>query len=260
MQSLLTKQEDGVFRLTLNRPEMRNALDTHSLRLLLEQIREVQEDPNCRCLILTGTGRAFCTGADVVEWAEMEVQGKLETYGWTELAHDLMEKFAALKVPTIAAINGTAVGAGLDLAFCCDFRLAANNAKFKAGYTTMAYSPDAGMSFHLPRLIGQQKTREFLFFDQLWLSEQALESGMIDRICEPEQLATEVETWSEQLAAGPSFAYGKIKQLLSQSVNNTLEQQLTAEKQAALECGRSKDGAEAIKASAEKRSPQFTGR
>ena len=260
MQSLLSKSETGIYRLTLNRPEERNALDTPTLRLLLEQLEAVRGDSACRCLVLTGAGRSFCTGADVVEWAEMESQGRLETYGWTELAHEIMTLLAGLQVPTIAVINGVAVGAGLDLALCCDFRIAVENARFKAGYTSMAYSPDAGMSFHLPRLIGMQKTKEFLFFDHLWSADEAQQCGMVDATCTLEQLDAEVSAWAEPLAAGPTFAYGHIKQLLSQSHTNTLGQQLAEEQRAALECGRSQDGAEAIRASAENRSPEFKGR
>ena len=206
--SLLTQVEAGVAWITLNRPEQRNALDIPTLKQLHATLEAYNTDPAVRVVVLTGTGRSFCAGADLAEWAEAEARGALETYGWTETAHALMQCLHSLDKPTIAAINGTAVGAGMDLSLCCDLRLAAQSARFKAGYTSMAYSPDAGASWHLPRLIG---------------SEQA-------------------------------------KRLIRDGASRTLAEQLSAELAAGLLCGRSEDGAEALRAATEKRAPRFTGK
>lgn len=127
--SLLTQVEAGVAWITLNRPEQRNALDIPTLKTLHATLEAYNSDPAVRVVVLTGSGRSFCAGADLAEWAEAEARGALETYGWTETAHALMQCLHNLGKPTIAAINGTAVGAGMDLSLCCDLRLAAQSAR-----------------------------------------------------------------------------------------------------------------------------------
>ena len=161
MSAIEIKDNNGIRWLTLNRPDQMNALTVESLVELGKACDSVSNDYSVRCLVITGTGRAFCSGADVEEWAQAEASGTLETYGWTEAAHLTMTKLASIPKPVVAMINGAAVGAGLDLALCCDFRYASDKAKFKAGYTTMAYSPDAGSSWHLPRIIGLEKAKIF---------------------------------------------------------------------------------------------------
>ncbi|NVZ77363.1 enoyl-CoA hydratase/isomerase family protein, partial [Pseudomonas gingeri] len=177
--TLLDTVEAGIARITLNRPEQRNALDIPTLKALIDLLDRFEADPAVRVLLLTGSGRSFCAGADLAEWADAERRGILETYGWTETAHVLMNRLHGFAKPTIAAINGTAVGAGMDLTLCCDFRLAAQSARFKAGYTSMAYSPDAGASWHLPRLIGTEQAKSLLFLDELWGAERALATGLV---------------------------------------------------------------------------------
>ncbi len=166
--SLLSQVEAGVAWITLNRTAQRNALDIPTLKNLHALLDTYNADPAVRVVVLTGSGRSFCAGADLDEWAEAEARGALETYGWTETAHALMTRLHSLEKPTIAAINGTAVGAGMDLTLCCDLRIAGQSARFKAGYTSMAYSPDAGASWHLPRLIGAEQAKRLLFLDELW--------------------------------------------------------------------------------------------
>lgn len=250
---------NGVRRITLDRPEQYNALSVPVLKALAECIDESASNAQVRCVVISGSGRAFCAGADVAEWAEAEANGTLETYGWTEAAHAMMAKLYALPKPVIAEVNGAAVGAGVDLALCCDFRYASTKSKFKAGYTTMAYCPDAGSSWHLPRLIGLEKAKQFLFFDKAWPAEQALAAGLVTEVYEPEALTAAVDAVAASLAAGPTFAYGQTKALLEQSSRNSLVEQLSLEQAAGLLCGRSKDADEALKASIEKRNPEFTG-
>jgi 2-(1,2-epoxy-1,2-dihydrophenyl)acetyl-CoA isomerase len=211
-------------------------------------------------LVLSGNGRSFCAGADLAEWAEAEARGALESYGWTETAHAMMTCLHNLNKPTIAAINGTAVGAGMDLTLCCDFRIAAQSARFKAGYTSMAYSPDAGASWHLPRLIGSEQAKRLLFLDELWGSERALASGLVSEVCADEQLQSVAGELAARLASGPTFAFAQTKQLMRDGAQRSLAEQLRAELAAGLLCGRSADGDEALRAAMEKRTPHFIGR
>ncbi|RJG10584.1 enoyl-CoA hydratase/isomerase family protein [Pseudomonas cavernicola] len=257
---LLSQVEAGIAWITLNRPQQRNALDIPTLKGLHALLDELNADPAVRVLVLTGNGRSFCAGADLAEWAEAEARGALESYGWTEAAHALMTRLHSLDKPTIAAINGTAVGAGMDLTLCCDFRLAAQSARFKAGYTSMAYSPDAGASWHLPRLIGSEQAKRLLFLDELWNAERALATGLVGELCADEQLLASVGELASRLASGPTFAFAQTKKLLREGAQRSLPEQLSAELTAGLLCGRSQDGAEALRAAVEKRSPNFIGR
>ncbi|BBH46505.1 enoyl-CoA hydratase/isomerase family protein [Pseudomonas sp. KU43P] len=259
-QSLLTQVEAGVAWITLNRPDQRNALDIPTLKQLHATLEAYNTDPAVRVVVLTGTGRSFCAGADLAEWAEAEARGALETYGWTETAHALMQCLHTLDKPTLAAINGTAVGAGMDLSLCCDLRLAAQSARFKAGYTSMAYSPDAGASWHLPRLIGSEQAKRLLFLDELWGAERALAAGLVGEVVADDQLATATAELAARLAQGPTFAYAQTKRLIRDGASRTLAEQLTAELAAGLLCGRSEDGSEALRAATEKRAPRFSGK
>ncbi|WP_267269953.1 enoyl-CoA hydratase/isomerase family protein [Pseudomonas protegens] len=257
--SLLNRIEAGVAWITLNRPAQRNALDIPTLKALHSLLDTCNSDPSVRAVVLIGSGRSFCAGADLAEWAEAEARGALESYGWTETAHALMTRLHSLDKPTIAAINGTAVGAGMDLTLCCDLRVAAQSARFKAGYTSMAYSPDAGASWHLPRLIGSEQAKRLLFLDELWSAERALAAGLVGEVCADEQLIASVSELAARLAAGPTFAFAQTKKLIRQGADRSLPQQLAAELAAGLLCGRSADGAEALRAATEKRPPRFQG-
>ncbi|MBT8766466.1 enoyl-CoA hydratase/isomerase family protein [Metapseudomonas boanensis] len=258
--SLLSQVEAGIAWITLNRPQQRNALDIPTLKALHALLDAHEADPAVRVLVLTGTGRSFCAGADLAEWAEAEACGELETYGWTEAAHALMTRLHGLAKPTIAAINGTAVGAGMDLSLCCDFRIAAQSARFKAGYTGMAYAPDAGASWHLPRLIGAEQAKRLLFLDELWGAERALGVGLVGEVCADDALLQVAGELATRLAAGPTFAFAQTKALIRDGASRSLAGQLVAEQAAGLLCGRSEDAGEALRAVAEKRTPHFIGR
>lgn len=258
--SVIVQVEGGIARITLNRPQQRNALDIPTLQALHALLEQLNGDPAVRVALLTGTGRSFCAGADLAEWAAAEARGALETYGWTEAAHALMTRLHSLDKPTIAAINGTAVGAGMDLALCCDFRLAGQSARFKAGYTGMAYSPDAGASWHLPRLIGSEQAKRLLFLDELWSAQQALDVGLVGELCSDEQLLASATELAARLASGPTFAFAQTKQLMRDGASRSLAEQLHAELAAGLLCGRSADGVEALRAAVEKRAPNFIGK
>jgi len=250
----------GICTVTLNRPEQRNALNVPMLKELNEVIQSAGTDASVRCLVITGSGRGFCAGADLAEWADAEANGTLESYGWTESAHLLMQSIVSFQKPSVAVVNGAAVGAGLDMALSCDFRLAVDSAKFIAGYTSMAYTPDAGGSWLLPRLIGVEAAKQFLFFDKPWSAELAKSKGMVTECIAIDDFDAETKNFVTQLASGPTFAHAKTKQLLQTSSQNSFSQQLKLEHQAGLECGRSKDAAEALQASIEKRPANFCGR
>lgn len=257
--NLIIENYQGSLWISLNRPAQRNALDCQLLEDLLSALKQSRLDPEVKCIVITGEGKGFCAGADVAEWVEMEATGQLETYGWTERAHAVMLELSTMPKPTVAAINGTAVGGGLDLALSCDFRYSVPTAKFLAGYTRMGFSPDAGSSYHLPRLIGMEATKEFLFFDQPWSAEKALNKGMITDVLDADGFYDHVAEKTDLLAFGPIVAIGETKKLLEKSYLNSFEEQLAMECESALVCGRSEDAKEAIIAANEQRAPNFKG-
>lgn len=250
----------GVLTLSLNRPSCGNALNLPILASLKNALRQAREQSSVRCVVLASKGRSFCAGADVSEWAEAEAQGRLESYGWTEHAHEVMALLHGLPKPTLAVIQGSAVGAGLDLALSCDLRLASTTARFRAGYTGMAYSPDAGASWHLPRLVGPESCYRFLFLNEFWDAQQALHQGLVGEVCEEHEIAERTQVLALRLAQGPTLAFAHTKALLMQSAQRSLPEQLEAERIAGLACGRTQDAQEALRASVERRAPVFEGR
>ncbi|MGK8776804.1 enoyl-CoA hydratase/isomerase family protein [Burkholderia cenocepacia] len=181
VEDIQIERHDGVVTLRLNRPAKRNSLARPHLDFLRETLEALANDPAVRCVVLTGTGSAFCAGADVDEWAEAERNGELDTYGWTERAHRFVQALAAFPRPTIAALNGSTVGAGTDIGFACDFRIASTAATLRCGYTGMGYSPDMGGSWFLPRLARPDVVRRFIFLNERWNAQDALAAGLCPR-------------------------------------------------------------------------------
>lgn len=251
---------DGVATIRIARPAKRNSLARPHLDRLRELLAGYAEDPAVRCLVLTGTGKAFCAGADVDEWAQAQERGELETYGWTDKAHDLVQTLTSFPVPTVAALNGSAVGAGADLSFACDFRIASASASLRCGYTSMAYSPDMGGTWFLPRIARPDVVKRFLFLNERWSAQDAYAAGLVSEVVGDEAFIGHVEQFTQKLAHGPSVAFAHTKTLLARSLSNSLAEQLRCELVAGVACGRSEDGEEALRASVHGRTPHFLGR
>lgn len=254
------RSDDGAVRtLTLNRPEARNALNLALLRALRAELAAAVDDPVVRCLVLTGAGKAFCAGADVKDWAEAGPEVEGEPSPWVEEAHALVVELAEAPLPTVALLNGAAVGAGLDLALACDFRIAAASARFACAYTWMAYPPDVGGTWLLPRLVGLGAAKRFVYTGEFWDAKTALAKGMVSEVVPEEELAAAGAELAAELAAGPTIAIGQAKRLLDSSHRRTLAEQLREEAQAGQLCAHTEDHREALAAAAERREPRFTG-
>lgn len=257
---MLSVDDRGNVRyLTLDRPHVRNALNL-ALILALRQAVHQAKIYNVRCLVVTGNGKAFCAGGDVAEWAEVEAQGESATFPWVEEMHELILDVAGFPAPTVAWINGAAVGAGLDLALACDFRLAADSARFQCAYTRMAICPDAGGTWLLPRLIGLEQAKRFAFTAAFWSAAEALARGLVTEVHGGDGLAEACRLFAEGLATGPSAAIAETKRLMETAAARDLRAQLAAEKAASERCYRTGDFKEAMAAVAEKRAPVFRGR
>ncbi len=253
-------ERDGIRTICLDRPAKRNSLARPHLDLLTATLAADAANPAIRCLVITGTGQAFCAGADVDEWAQAEAAGELDTYGWTERAHAFVKQLAAFPRPTIAALNGSAVGAGTDIAFACDFRISSAKASLRCGYTGMGYSPDMGGSWFLPRIARPDIVKRFIFLNERWSSHDALTAGLVSEVIDDEQFAQHVDNFAQRLASGPSVAFGHTKALLAHSLATPLAAQLERELAAGVACGHSEDGQEALRAAVQARAPRFAGR
>jgi 2-(1,2-epoxy-1,2-dihydrophenyl)acetyl-CoA isomerase len=256
---VLLRTDDGAVRtLTLNRPEARNALDLALVSTLRRAVAAAAADPSVRCIVLAGAGKAFCAGADVKAWTEQGPEQGGDP--WVAEAHAAVLELAAASVPTVALLNGAAVGAGLDLALACDFRLTADVARFACAYTWMAYPPDVGGTWHLPRIVGLTHAKQFVYTGEFWDAETALERGLVSEIVPLDRLAERGADLARELAAGPTVALGHAKRLLDSAHERTLAGQLEAERIAGEACAHTDDHREALAAAAERRQPVFRGR
>jgi 2-(1,2-epoxy-1,2-dihydrophenyl)acetyl-CoA isomerase len=213
-----------------------------------------------RSVVLAGAGKGFCAGADVTEWSEAVDGGDDTGLRWERNAHALVQELHDLPKPTVAVLQGAAVGAGLDLACACDFRVASEDAVFFCAYTWVGYNPDAGGTWLYPRLLGLEAAKRFVFTGERWDAATAEARGLVSEVVPGDELAAAGARLAAELATGPSVAIGLAKGLLQTSSTRTLGEQLEAEKAAGKICAETEDHKEALAAFAEKRSPVFRGR
>jgi 2-(1,2-epoxy-1,2-dihydrophenyl)acetyl-CoA isomerase len=256
----LVADDDGVRTITLNRPERRNALNVALLEALRAALDGAATDSSVRSVVLAGAGKGFCAGADVTEWSEAVDGGDDTGLRWERNAHALVQELHDLPKPTVAVLQGAAVGAGLDLACACDFRVASEDAVFFCAYTWVGYNPDAGGTWLYPRLLGLEAAKRFVFTGERWDAATAQARGLVSEVVPAAELAAAGARLAAELATGPSVAIGLAKGLLQTSSTRTLGEQLEAEKAAGKICAETEDHKEALAAFGEKRSPVFRGR
>jgi 2-(1,2-epoxy-1,2-dihydrophenyl)acetyl-CoA isomerase len=257
---VLVADSDGVRTITLNRPDRRNALDLPLLVALRAAVAGATASTAIRAVILTGAGKGFCAGADVDEWSESAAGESDAGERWVANAHALMQEVHDLPLPTVAALNGAAVGAGLDLALACDFRVAADDAFFACAYTWMGYCPDAGGTWFLPRLVGLEAAKRFVYTGERWDAATALARGLVSELAPREDVAAAAATLAGLLAQGPTVAIGLAKGLLQTAATRSLGEQLEAERLAGERCAATADAAEALAAAVARRPAEFRGR
>lgn len=255
MEVLLREQSNGILTLTLNRPEAINALTTEMLRELSKALKEAAV-PEARVVVLRGAGRGFCSGQDLREFAGQRISYKNHLRNY----RSVVEGLAGLEKPVIAAIHGAAAGAGLSLALACDLRIASSDAVLTTGFSRIGLIPDAGMNYHLPRMVGYAKAFELEVLSERLKAEEALALGLVNRVVPTESFAEEVARLAGELAQGPTKTYGLIKRALRRSAGASLEEMLEYEALLQEVAGRSEDHQEGVQAFYEKRPPRFQGR
>lgn len=253
--------ENSVAVITLDRPEALNALSQGLTEDLRSAIRTAI-DEQARAIVLTGSGRAFCSGGDLREMKTLaEHEGRIEAFLEAPLGalHDLVRLIRETPIPFIAAVNGVCAGAGTNIALACDIVVAADDASFNEAFVKIGLSPDCGGTYFLPRAIGEKLAAEMLMTGETVTAERAARFGMINRVVPAADLMVDALALAERLAAGPTGSIGRIKRMLNASYSNTLEQQLALEHECQIESGRSADFKEGVSAFFEKRPPRFEG-
>jgi 2-(1,2-epoxy-1,2-dihydrophenyl)acetyl-CoA isomerase len=255
---LLSSLEGRVLTLTMNRPQALNALDRNLIKALKTAVEGAARNKAIGCVVLTGAGRAFCAGADL-----KEVSARLEA-GDTELGEDLRRNYAPVirairscPVPVIAAINGTAAGAGLSLALACDLRLAAAEAQLIVVFVRVGLVPDAGSLFFLTRLVGLGKATELALTGDPVNAAEAQRLGLVSEVVSSDELMTAASRRATHFAEGPTQSYALIKRGLERALSLDLEQTLELEAQLQSLAARTSDHQEALRAFLEKRKPSF---
>jgi 2-(1,2-epoxy-1,2-dihydrophenyl)acetyl-CoA isomerase len=257
---LIATSDSGVRTITLNRPERLNAVNPQLAAELPRAIDDAARDDGVRVVMITGAGRGFCSGLDLSEpprLPEGDLRERLDPLAWVGrwvLAAVRCEK------PLIAAINGSAAGAGFGLALATDIRLVARSARLTAGYVRRGLSPDAGVSYLLPRLVGLSRASEILLSGRELDADESLRIGLASEVVEDSAFAAEVLAYAERLAAGPPIAFALTKRLLASTFDASLDDHLARELTSIKTCFASQDVAEALRAFAEKRPPTFRGR
>ncbi|GAB3772886.1 2-(1,2-epoxy-1,2-dihydrophenyl)acetyl-CoA isomerase [Nocardioides ginsengisegetis] len=260
--AVLLDVTDGVATITLNRPDAMNSLDIATKVLLLETVRTVADDPAVRCVVLTGTGRAFCTGQDLKEHVQLLESGGSDQLFSTVDEHynPIVTALAGMAKPVIAAVNGVAAGAGASLAFACDLRVVADTAGFNLAFANVALSCDTGASYHLQQLVGRARAIELLYFPRTIKADEALELGLATSVVPADGLAAEVGALAARLAAGPTVALGAMRRSVAYSAGHSFEESLAFESSMMTLTGATSDHREAVAAFVNKQKPTFEGR
>jgi 2-(1,2-epoxy-1,2-dihydrophenyl)acetyl-CoA isomerase len=255
-QAIRVQHQGGVAVITLTRPEVMNALNTQMRAEILHAVRDCEQ--RARAIVLTGEGRAFCSGQDL---------GDRATVGSSDLERTLRDEYVPMlraiydcAVPTIAAVNGPAAGAGANLALAADVVIAAESAVFVQAFTRIGLIPDAGGTYWLPRQMGFAKAMGAALFAEPITARQASDWGMIWEAVPDDAFAAHWRARAEKLAAGPTVAYRHLKEAMRRTFENGLEEQLLLEARLQGNCGQTRDFKEGVLAFLEKRTAAYEGR
>ena len=258
---VLLDLNQGVATITLNRPNAMNGLDVATKVLLRDTVIAVAEDPAVRCVVLTGSGRAFCVGQDLKEHVVLldeQNRGGPPLFSTVpEHYNPTVQALASMPKPVIAAVNGVAAGAGASLAFACDLRILADTAGFNLAFANVALSCDTGSSWTLPRLVGYAKALELLYLPRTIGAEESESLGLANRVVPADELTDVVNELALRLASGPSAALGAIRKSVAYAAQNSFVDSLAFEATMMKETGESADHAEAVAAFLEKRPAVF---
>ena len=257
---ILYQTEGNIAILTINRPEAKNAFSPEMLTLWRQFIEEAMADDNMRVMIVTGKGDTFCSGGDIREMAEGRIRSwDMKKFLW-EGAHRIIFALEDLDKPIIAAINGAAMGAGLDMAIMCDLRVCSDRAKLSESYILMGLAPGDGGAYFLPRLIGIGKALELLLTGDVLSPQEALGIGLVNRVVPHDRLMEETMILAEKIASKPPLAIRMMKRAVYQAQTSTLRSHLDYISSQLALLSETEDHQEAARSFLEKRKPVFVGK
>jgi len=259
---VLLDVSDGVATITFNRPDAMNSLDVATKEALLDAVRSVADDAGVRCVVLTGTGRAFCVGQDLKQHIEILESASPDQLFRTVEEHynPIVTALAGMAKPVVAAVNGVAAGAGASLAFACDLRILADTAGFNLAFAGVALSCDTGSSFTLQRLVGPARAIELLYQPRTIKADEALALGLATRVVPASELVPEVSALAATLAAGPTVALGAMRRSVAYAAGHTFAEAVAFESEMMTLTGATDDHRAAVHAFVNKQQPVFQGR
>jgi len=254
---VLTQQHENILEITLNRPDVYNALNLDMMKMLGEALSYAATNDTIKGVLLTGKGKAFCSGGDLKSISEQAEDAASVLHRLAPQFHLSITEIRRMEKPVFAAINGIAAGGGFSLALACDFRVMGQSAILRQAYTSSGLSMDGGGTFALPRLVGLGRAMEIMAFDNPISSAQALEWGLVTKVVPDDRVFPETLVMLEALSKGALQSFAWSKKLITHSFNNTLETQLELERQGIRDCAAHPNGQEGIHAFLEKRKPSF---
>jgi 2-(1,2-epoxy-1,2-dihydrophenyl)acetyl-CoA isomerase len=260
MPLIQTSLQNQVLIITLNRPEKYNSF-TEPMALELQKALKDAESDDIRCVILEANGKAFCAGQDLPEVVERAKDDNYELADTVRTTYNpVIRAIRKLSKPVVCVVQGTAAGAGANIAFACDIVIASNEAVFVQAFSKIGLIPDSGGTFFLPRLTGMARTNAMYLLDEKISAVKAVEYGLIYKCVNPDKLSDEAHSIANKLALMPTKGFGLFKKALNQTFENDLDQQLSLEASLQSEAGKTDDYKEGVQAFLEKRKPEYSGR
>ena len=257
---LLCEEKEAVLTLTLNRPDVLNALTMGMMKSLIENLRKAEKDKKIRCVVLTAAGRAFCAGADLGDLRKRQA-AQAFSLGDELRRHfnPLILQIRKMEKPVVGAVNGLAAGAGASLILSCDLKVCSEKATFINAFSRVGLVPDSGMTYFMPRFLGLSLALEHAWTAKPIKAEQALHFGWVNRVVPAERLSAETAKLAGELTQCPPLSVALTKRAMNRALETNLEEQMQYEAQLQEILGKTKDHQEGVTAFLEKRPPQFKG-
>jgi 2-(1,2-epoxy-1,2-dihydrophenyl)acetyl-CoA isomerase len=258
---ILQHVEDGLAILTLNRPDRMNAINSEMATALNEALTAISVDKHIQAVLITGAGKGFCAGGDLKEiWEGRQKNDKESLEPLLRSGMGAVLKMRTMRQPIVAAVNGAAAGAGMNIALAADVRIASETASFGETFAKVGLFPDFGGTYFLPQLVGPAKAAELLYSGDMIDAKTALELGIVNRLAPADKLMDEAKKFAMTIVTGPRVASRALKQILFGNDRTALAKALEYEVEEQLRCFESEDSAEGLKAFFEKRKPNFQGK